>query len=243
MCFVTWKIHIPCDMCSPSGEIHILVICFSLPGKHRSLMMWVPQPGKHLSLPGKHISLVLCVPLPVKHISLAICVTLPRKHIFLVICVPLPAQHMCIVISFSLAGKHRFLVTWVVLPIEIKKSRWQHASYFLQVQDWLSLSSILTVDLSFEYMDIKISKKRPWRPSFLCLSTIFCRGICCGSILSLVQIFFSFVSNSLSCYYHTLPYPKTKEKKIWTKDKIEPQHIHSSKAFLKSTKHFGASVV
>ena len=25
---------------------------------------------------------------------------------------------------------------------------------------------------------------------------------------------FSFVSNSLSCYYHTLPYPKTKEKKI-----------------------------
>ena len=49
--------------------------------------------------------------------------------------------------------------------------------------------------------------------------------ICCGSILSLVQIFFSFVSNSLSCYYHTLPYPKTKEKKIWNKDKIEPQHI------------------
>ena len=50
--------------------------------------------------------------------------------------------------------------------------------------------------------------------------------ICCGSNLSLVQIFFSFVSNSLSCYYHTLPYPKTKQKKIWTKDKIEPQHIH-----------------
>ena len=49
--------------------------------------------------------------------------------------------------------------------------------------------------------------------------------ICWGSILSLVQIFFSFVSNSLSCYYHTLPYPKTEEKKIWTKDKIEPQHI------------------
>ena len=38
--------------------------------------------------------------------------------------------------------------------------------------------------------------------------------ICCGSILSLVQIFFSFVSNSSSFYYHTLPYPKTKEKKI-----------------------------
>ena len=52
-------------------------------------------------------------------------------------------------------------------------------------------------------------------------------SICCGSILSLVQIFFPFVSNSLSCYYHTLPYVKTKEKKIWTKDKIEPQHIHA----------------
>ena len=38
--------------------------------------------------------------------------------------------------------------------------------------------------------------------------------ICCGSIFSLLQIVFSFFSNSLSCYYHTLPYPKTKEKKI-----------------------------
>jgi len=26
-------------------------------------------------------------------------------------------------------------------------------------------------------------------------------------------------------HYHTLPYPKTKESKIYTKDKIEPQHI------------------
>ena len=32
----------------------------------------------------------------------------------------------------------------------------------------------------------------------------------------ILEIFFSFVSNSLSCYYHTLPYPKTKEKKILT---------------------------
>ena len=56
---------------------------------------------------------------------------------------------------------------------------------------------------------------------------VFTSWLCCGSILSLVQIFFSFVSNSLSCYYHTLPYPKTKEKKIWTKDKIEPQQLHT----------------
>ena len=51
----------------------------------------------------------------------------------------------------------------------------------------------------------------------LCITPVggrdfFC--ICCGSILSLVQIFFPSVSNSLSCYNHTLPYPKTKEKKI-----------------------------
>ena len=26
-------------------------------------------------------------------------------------------------------------------------------------------------------------------------------------------------------HYHTLPYPKTKESNIKTKDKIEPQHI------------------
>ena len=44
-----------------------------------------------------------------------------------------------------------------------------------------------------------------------------CMYICCGSILSLVSILFSFVLNS--------PHPKTKENKIETKDEIEPQHI------------------
>ena len=39
----------------------------------------------------------------------------------------------------------------------------------------------------------------------------------------MVQILFSFASNSLS---YILPYPKTKENKIYTKDKIEPQHVH-----------------
>ena len=46
-----------------------------------------------------------------------------------------------------------------------------------QVKDWVSLLSILTDDLSFEYIDIKTSKKRPWTPSFLSLSNSFCRGI------------------------------------------------------------------
>ena len=39
------------------------------------------------------------------------------------------------------------------------------------------LLSIFTADLSFEYMDIKTSKKRPWTPSFLSLLNSFCRGI------------------------------------------------------------------
>ena len=44
---------------------------------------------------------------------------------------------------------------------------------------------------------------------------------CCGSILSLAQIFFSFVSNSLSCYYHTLPKQKQKQKQ--KERKFEPR--------------------
>ena len=43
-------------------------------------------------------------------------------------------------------------------------------------------------------------------------------------MLSLVQILFSFVSNSLT--YFTIP--KNKRKELWTKDKIEPQHIHNT---------------
>lgn len=35
-------------------------------------------------------------------------------------------------------------------------------------------------------------------------------GTCCGSILSLVQFLFSFVSNSLSYHYHTLQRQKIK---------------------------------
>ena len=46
-----------------------------------------------------------------------------------------------------------------------------------QVKDWVNLLSILTADLSFEYMDIKTSKKRPWTPFFPSLSNSFCRGI------------------------------------------------------------------
>ena len=46
-----------------------------------------------------------------------------------------------------------------------------------QEKDSVNLLSILTADLSFEYMDIKTSKKRPWTPSFLSLSDSFCRGI------------------------------------------------------------------
>ena len=34
-------------------------------------------------------------------------------------------------------------------------------------------------------------------------------------------------------HYHTLQYPKTKENKIWTKDKIESQHIRSALLYIK----------
>ena len=46
-----------------------------------------------------------------------------------------------------------------------------------QVKASVNLLSILTADLSFEYMDIKTSRKRPCTPSFLSLSNSFCRGI------------------------------------------------------------------
>ena len=46
-----------------------------------------------------------------------------------------------------------------------------------QVKALVNLLSILTADLSFEYMDIKTSRKRPCTPSFLSLSNSFCRGI------------------------------------------------------------------
>ena len=44
-------------------------------------------------------------------------------------------------------------------------------------------------------------------------------------MLSLVQILFLFVLNSLS---YTIQCPKTKGNKILTKDKIEPQHNYTS---------------
>ena len=60
------------------------------------LLIYVPPPGKHVSLvicvppPGKHVSLVICVPPPGKHVSLVTCAPPPgklyRKHISLVMC-------------------------------------------------------------------------------------------------------------------------------------------------------------
>ena len=78
---------------------------------------------------------------------------------------------------FSLPGKHISILTWVVLPIEIKKSSWQHGTFPLHINDWVNLSSILTADLSFENMDNKTSKKHPWTSSFLSWLSSFCRGI------------------------------------------------------------------
>ena len=50
--------------------------------------------------------------------------------------------------------------------------------------------------------------------------------ICCGSILSLVQIFFFFKLIIMLLSYITIPKNKRKENLNHNKDKIEPQHIH-----------------
>ena len=46
---------------------------------------------------------------------------------------------------------------------------------------------------------------------------------CCGSVLSLVQVLFSFVFVYMVICDNEF---KTKKNKNWTKDKIEPQHKH-----------------
>ena len=99
-----------------------LVICVPLPGKHISLVICVPLRRKHISLvicvplPRKHIYLVIFVSLLRKHISLVIWVPLPGKHETLVVCVPLPGKHISLVLCVPLPQKHVSLVIWVPLP-------------------------------------------------------------------------------------------------------------------------------
>ena len=49
------------------------------------------------------------------------------------------------------------------------------------------------------------------------------------SVYIVVQLnpWFTFSFLLFPTHYHTLPYPKTTKKKIWTKDKIEPQIFSS----------------
>ena len=49
--------------------------------------------------------------------------------------------------------------------------------------------------------------------------------MCCGSII--VYPWFKFYFTLFEIHYNTLLYPKAKEYKIKTKDKIEPQHMTS----------------
>ena len=58
------KTHIPSDICSPTWETHIPRAMCSLTWKTHTGI-----PSDVCSLPGKHISLLICVPLPGKHIS------------------------------------------------------------------------------------------------------------------------------------------------------------------------------
>ena len=60
---------------------------------------------------------------------------------------------------------------------------------------------------------------------------IYVRPVCL-SVYVVVQFYpwfkfyFLLFQTNYHVINHTLPYPKTKENKIWTKDKIEPQHIY-----------------
>ena len=49
---------------------------------------------------------------------------------------------------------------------------------------------------------------------------------------------FKFYSILFQTYYHTLSYPKTKENKIQTKDKIVAQNIYNKKVEFGSTFNF-----
>ena len=59
--------------------------------------------------------------------------------------------------------------------------------FILLIFKLVYLLSILTAHLSFEYMDIKTSKKRPWTPSFLSLSDCFWQGIQSKAFLKLTK--------------------------------------------------------
>ena len=49
---------------------------------------------------------------------------------------------------------------------------------------------------------------------------------------------FNFSFLSFVNHYHTLPYPETKENKIWTKDKIEPQQLYQGVLYSTSRVRF-----
>ena len=192
MCSPTWETHIPSDMCSPTWETFIPNdMCFPTLETHIPSDMCSPTSETHIASDMCSPSWKTHIPCDMfflpsgEHISLVILV-------FLVICVPLPAQHISIVICFSLPRKHISIVTWVVLPIEIEKSRWQYGTFHLQINDWVNLSSILTADLSFGYVDIKTSKKRLWTP--FSVSHSWSNHFICDLYLTLLPLAFHRVS-------------------------------------------------
>ena len=75
------------------------------------------------------------------------------------------------------------------------------------------------------YVSIIIIKEMKSLQKIPTLSLInFLLDRCCGSILSLVQNFISLCFKLVIMHSHILPCPNTKENKIGTKNKIEPQH-------------------
>ena len=82
MCFPTWETHFPSDMCSPTQEQMLLVICVALPWKHIYLVICVLEPEKHIS----HIPCVICFSTWKTHTPSDMCL-LPRNRCHIVICV------------------------------------------------------------------------------------------------------------------------------------------------------------
>ena len=70
---------------------------------------------------------------------------------------------------------------------------------------------------------IKLKKDR------LAINKFHFKGMHCIYVRVQFYPWFIFSFPLFQTHYHILQYPKTKEDKILTKDKIEPQHIHETK--------------
>ena len=141
----------------------------------------------------------------------------------------------------SMEGYQSF-VTWIYLAVyklQLKDFQtWCRCALIWTIQSSFTVTILMRAPTLTQQVDVKILSARiacvvALASEHSVLGQLFCVWLSvqcksCGSILSLVQISFPLFQT----HYHILPYPKTKENQIYTKDKIEPQHID---IFLSST--------